>query len=657
MKRVVAVLEDSVASLALLVMVILPLLEIIWRRAFGQGIPASGPIVQHLTLWVGFLGAAIAARDGKLLALATGTFIPIGVWRRAADILAAAFGACSALILGWGGYQMVMIERAAGTNIGAGLQAWVAQLVLPLAFALIAMRLVWRVGHLSEMGPVSASPSRTSSSSATPRPFDELRVAPSPVEGREPQGRPEPGRGPKAVAERARALWLDRALASLGLVAGVLFLRVPSILETHSLWPGCVVVIAAAIAGTPLFAILGGGAALLFMHDGVTPATILIETYSLSVSPTLAAIPLFTLAGFLLAEGKASERLLRVFRAFFGWIPGGTAVVCAVLCSFFTVFTGGSGVTILALGGVLFPALIKDGYREKFALGLLTASGSLGLLLPPALPLILYAVVAQIPIEDIFIGGILPGILLTSMVAAWGVREGVVSGAGRYPFRASEALAATWQAKWELAMPALVLVAMFSGLATAVEASAITALYALVVQAFIHRDLSWRDLLRAFSECVTVIGGVLIILGVAVGLTNYLVGAQVPATLLEWARGNITSKWMFLLVLNVFLLAVGWLMEIFAAIVVVVPLIVPLGAAFGIHPVHLGIIFIANLELGFLTPLVGLNIFLAAYRFKCPVLDVCVAALPMMAILGIGVLVITYVPWLTTGILALLGRG
>ena len=260
------------------------------------------------------------------------------------------------------------------------------------------------------------------------------------------------------------------------------------------------------------------------------------------------------------------------------------------------------------------------------------------------------------PIEDIFIGGILPGILLTSMVAAWGVREGIVSGAGRYPFQASEAWRATWAAKWELAMPALVLVAMFSGLATAVEASALTAMYALVVQTVIHRDLTGRALLRAFSECVTVIGGVLIILGVAVGLTNYLVGAQVPAKLLDWAKGNITSRLMFLLVLNVFLLVVGWLMEIFAAIVVVVPLIVPLGAAFGIHPVHLGIIFIANLELGFLTPLVGLNIFLASYRFKRPVLEVCVAALPMMGILGLGVLVITYVPWLTTGLLTLLGR-
>jgi C4-dicarboxylate transporter, DctM subunit len=607
--------EDSLATLALAAMVVLPLSEIVSRRAFGRGIPGAGPIVQHLTLWVGFLGAAIAARDGQLLALATATFIPPGIGRRAAGILAPAFGACAAVVLAWGGWQLAMIERASATTIGAEIPTWVTQLVLPVAFAMIAGRLVWRAGV--------------------------------------------PSRAPTEPIERSsrRAALIDRALASLGIVAGLTFIRAPSLLEGQFLWPGLVVIVAAAIAGTPLFAILGGTAAFLFMRDGVTPATILIETYSLSVSPTLPAIPLFTLAGFLLAEGRASERLLRVFRAFFGWIPGGTAVVCAVLCSFFTVFTGGSGVTILALGGVLFPALVRDGYREKFALGLLTASGSLGLLLPPALPLILYAVVAQIPIEDIFIGGILPGILLTSMVAAWGVREGIVSGAGRYQFRASEALESLWMAKWELAMPGLVLVAMFSGLATAVEASALTALYALMVQILVHRDLALgRDLVRAFSECVMVIGGVLIILGVAVGLTNYLVGAQVPAQLLDWARTNITSKFTFLLVLNLFLLAVGWLMEIWAAIVVVVPLIVPLGAAFGIHPVHLGIIFIANLELGFLTPLVGLNIFLASYRFKRPVLEVCAAALPMMAILGIGVLVITYVPWLTTGLLALLGR-
>jgi tripartite ATP-independent transporter DctM subunit len=593
-----ALLEDGVAAAALAAMVALPLVEIAVRRLFGVGVPGSGPFVQHLTLWVGFLGAAIAAREGKLLALATGAAVPKQA-RRAAAVFSAAVAACMSTILAYGAVQLVIAERETGTIIAANVPAWVGQLALPIGFALIAVRLAWR-------------------------------------------------------ADRS---WWGRAIAGAGILAGVVLVRFPAILEHRPAWPGLVAVMAAAFVGGPIFAILGGAAVLLFMSDGVTPATVLIETYSLSVSPTLPAIPLFTLAGFLLAEGHASARLLRVFRAWFGWIPGGTAVVCAVLCTFFTAFTGGSGVTILAVGGVLFPALLKEGYRDQFSLGLLTVSGSLGLLLPPSLPLILYAVVAQIPIEDLFIGGLLPGILLTSMIAAWGVREGLSSGAARQRFRAEEAGAALWAAKWELAMPAVVIVSMFSGIATAVEAAALTACYALFIQTVVHRDLkTMRDLLRVFVECAVVIGGVLVILGVAVGLTNYLVGIQLPATLVEWVRAHIESRLAFLLVLNVFLLIVGWFMEIFAAIVVVVPLIVPLGAAFGINPIHLGIIFVSNLELGFLTPLVGLNIFLASYRFKRPVLEVCRATLPFMAILGLGVLVITYVPWLTTGLLALLGR-
>jgi tripartite ATP-independent transporter DctM subunit len=596
--RALVLVEDAIAATALAVMVFLPLLEIVLRRAIGVGVPGAGPIVQHLVLWVGFLGAAIAAREGRLLSLATGTFIPDGAPRRIAAIATAAFGSFTSVVLAFGAAELIRSERETGSSLGAGIPTWVAQLVLPIGFALIAARLVRRAGG-----------------------------------------------------------WRDRLLAATGIAAAVWVARMPSVMEGFPTWAAVLIVVAAAALGAPIFAILGGAAALLFMSDGITPAAILIETYSLSVSPTLPAIPLFTLAGFILAEGHASERLLRVFRALFGWIPGGSAVVCAVLCSFFTAFTGGSGVTILALGGVLLPALIKDGYRERFALGLLTASGSLGLLLPPSLPLILYGVVAQIPIEDLFIGGIIPGILLTAMMAAYGMREGIVSGAGRQRFDAREAAAAMWAAKWELALPFLVRVAMFSGLATAVEAAALTACYTLFTQSVVHRDLSIRrDLLRVFSDCVSLIGGVLVILGVAVGLTSWLVGAQIPMRLVELTRGHIQSRFVFLLALNLFLLLVGCLMEIFPAIVVVVPLIVPLGAAFDIHPVHLGIIFIANLELGYLTPLVGLNILLASYRFKRPVLEVARAALPMGGILAIGVLLITYLPWLTLGLLRLLGR-
>jgi C4-dicarboxylate transporter DctM subunit len=597
--RALRLVEDLVAAAALAGMVLLPLLEIAVRRVLGVGIPASGPIVQHLVLWVAFLGAAIAARDDKLLALATGTFIPEGRFRRAASIFSGAVASCVAGLLAWGAVQLVLTERETGSTIGAHIPVWTTQLVLPVGFVLVALRLVRRASTTSA----------------------------------------------------------GRLLASLGLLAALAFVRWPALLEGQPAWPWLAIVMLAGALGAPIFSILGGAAVILFMIDGVTPAVVLVETYALSVSPTLPAIPLFTLAGFLLAEGQAPVRLLRVFRAWFGWIPGGTAVVCALLCTFFTVFTGGSGVTILALGGLLFPALVNDGYRERFSIGLLTASGSLGLLLPPALPLILYGIVAQLPIEDLFIAGLLPGVLLTSLVSAWGVREGIVTGAGRVPFRVGEGLAALRGAAWELAMPVIVLAALFSGLATTVEAAALAALYALVVQSLIHADLSIRrDLLRVFAECIAVVGGVLMILGVAVGLTNYLVSAQVPMRLLEWTRGHLDSRFTFLLGLNLFLLVVGCLMDIFSAIVVVVPLIVPLGIAFGVHPAHLGIIFIANLELGYLTPPVGLNLFLASYRFKRPLLEVARATLPMLAILGIGVLLITYVPWLTLGILQWIGK-
>ena len=446
-------------------------------------------------------------------------------------------------------------------------------------------------------------------------------------------------------------------MAVAGLVAGALLAGSGDWLQGASVWPGLVVVLAAALLGAPIFVLLGGMAALLFLSEGIPPVAILVETYQLAVKPTLPSIPLFTLAGFLLAEGHASRRLLRVFRGLFGWMPGGTALVCALLCAFFTVFTGGSGVTVLALGGLLLPALVADGYRERFSLGLLTASGSLGLLLPPALPLILYGIVAQSPIEDLFIGGIVPGLLLIALIGGWGVREGVRSNVPRVRFDLREAAAAVWEGKWETLLPVVVLVAIFGGYATIVEASALAALYAFVVQTFVHRDIKIaEDFRRVFVDCVVTIGGVLVILGVAVGLTSYMVDADVPGRLLEWTEAYVTSPRVFLLGLNIFLLIVGCLMDIFSATFVVVPLIVPLGQAFGIHPVHLGIIFIANLELGYLTPPVGLNLFLSSYRFKRPLTEVVAATFPFLVILAIGVLLITYVPWLTTGLLGILGR-
>jgi C4-dicarboxylate transporter DctM subunit len=580
-------------------MMILPLAEAASRTLFSRGIPGSGTFVQHLTLWVAFLGAALAAREGKLLALATGELIPEGVAGSVLRVLAAAVGAGSSTLLARASMDLVIIEREAGTTLPLGVGVWVVELALPVAFALIAVRLV-------------------------------LRSA---------QG------------------WRGRTVAAVGVLVALLLGQFPGWLDGFPAWPWLLLIVVATVAGSPIFAALGGAAVILFMSEGVPAAAVPVETYRLTVSPTLPAIPLFTLAGFLLAQGEASARLMRVFRALFGWIPGGTAVVTAILCAFFTVFTGGSGVTILALGALLFQALTADGYRERFSLGLLTASGSLGLLFPPALPLILYGIVAQISIQDLFIGGLVPGVLLVALVAAWGVREGVAGEIRRRRFDGHEAVKSLWTAKWELALPLLVLGAIFGGFATLVEASAMTALYALATQTFVHRDIRpGAELFRVFTECVLLVGGVLIILGVAMGLTSYIVDAQIPAQIVDWAQSSISSPLVFLLCLNLFLILVGCLMDIFSAIVVVVPLIVPLGIAFGIHPVHLGIIFVANLELGYLTPPVGLNLFLAAYRFERPLLEIWRAALPMLLILGAGVLLITYVPWLTLGLLDLLGR-
>jgi C4-dicarboxylate transporter, DctM subunit len=593
--------ENLVATLALAGIMLLPLAEIAMRQLLQRGIPGAGPFTLNLTLWVGLLGAAIGAREGRLLTLATGEFLPKGTIN-VAHVVSGFAGAAIAMMFAVGGLALVQSEREAGTIVAVDVPVWVSTLAFPIAFTLIALRLAWK---------------------ATPH-------------------------------------WWGRIITLTGVPLGYLAARNFEWFEGAALLPWIIGILIAGVLGTPIFALLGGIAMVAFFIDGTRPIVPLIKAYEELTSPAanLAAIPLFTLTGFFLAEGNSPTRLLRALRAMFGWAPGGTAVAAATLCAFFTLFTGGSGVTILALGGLLLPALIKEGYRERFAIGLLTASGSLGLLFPLSVPLILYAIVAQnVAIEDLFIGGFVPGMLMLGLLAALGVREAVTTNATRHPFTVKELGAALWDAKWEIALPIVVLWALFSGYATTSESAAVAALYALIVQRFVHRDVpTFKDVIRVAGECVALIGGVLVILSIAVGLTNYLVNAQVPTLLIEWTQAHIQSKWAFLLALNGFLLLVGTVMDIFSAIVVVVPLLLPLADAYGINYVHLGVIFIANLELGYLHPPLGLNLLLASYRFKKPVLEVTWATLPMLGILLIGVLLITYVPWLTLGILQMLGR-
>jgi tripartite ATP-independent transporter DctM subunit len=437
-----------------------------------------------------------------------------------------------------------------------------------------------------------------------------------------------------------------RLLAAVGLCVPCIFGLAPTPHSAAILTAGIVVVLEAALLGLPIFATLGGVALLLFWNEGVPVAAVPVETYRLVASPVLPSIPLFTFAGYLLVQGGANHRLLRVYQSLLGWMPGGLAITTAVVCAVFT--WAGSGVTILAMGGLLFPMLVKARYQENFSMGLINASGSLGLLFPPSLPVILYGIYAHTPIDQLFIGGFLPGVLMVGLVSAYGVYHATRNRVEHTNFSRAEAAKAVWDAKWELAIPAIVLVGLFGGFGTLVEAGAITVVYVFFVECLVYKGFSARrDYAGVAMECATVIGGVLLIVGVAVGFTNYLVDAQLPALLIAWTHAHIHSKYAFLLLLNLLLLVKGSFMDVFSAIIVMVPLIAPIATAFGIEPVQLGIIFLANLELGYLTPPVGMNLCLSAYRFKKPMSSVYRATLPFYVILLVGVLLITYVPWIT----------
>ncbi|MBW1704548.1 MAG: TRAP transporter large permease subunit [Deltaproteobacteria bacterium] len=409
-----------------------------------------------------------------------------------------------------------------------------------------------------------------------------------------------------------------------------------------------VLLIVLIILGMPLFAgILGAGMLGLYV-SGVDFAAIPIEIFRLANAPVLLAIPLFTFAGYLMAEGKTSTRLVRFSRSLFGWMPGGLGVVALVSCAFFTAITGATGITIIALGGLLFPALISEKYEENFSLGLMTTSGSLGLHFPPSLPIILYGFVSGTSIEKLFMAGVLPGILMVGVPCLFSVYMGRKWKLERPPFSRREFLSALKEAAWELPIPLLIIFGIYSGFSTATEAAALTVAYVLFVKIFIFNELSLaRDIPRVMKESMKMVGGIMIILGAALGFTNYLVDAFIPMKILNFMEGMVHTKIAFLLILNVFLILVGCMMDIFSAILVVVPLIVPLASRFGIDPVHLGIVFLANLGIGYNTPPVGLNLFIASSRFDRPIVQLYKATLPFLLLLLLTLLLITYWPALS----------
>ena len=576
---VLARLEAVVCNAVLLAMVALPLADLMVRGVFRVGIPGAVDLTQHLSLWVGFCGAIVAARHGRHLCLASGTRFGARWFTNTAT-------ACVALGLAVGSWQFLAAEFASPLRIGGWLPVPIAAGVLPIAFVAIAAHVIARTGE-----------------------------------------------------RRAQAIALVAALALLVAFHSVHSIAGPAVAVLVA------ILVIGGLLGLPIFAMLGGTALVLFVADDTPIAAIPVETYRLVVSPSIPAIPLFTLTGFVLASGRAPERLVRLFRALFGAMPGGVVIAATLVCAFFSAFTGASGVTILALGGLLLPALHAAGASERFSVGLITSTGSIGLLFPPSLAVILFGVVAQVPINDLFRAGTLPGLAMVVAICAYGVLHVRRSGATTIPFDAAEAKRALWDSRYELALPIVVVVALFSGVATLIEAAAISAFYAIVVGVFVRRDIGLRDgLPRVFLRCATLLGGVFAIIGVAMGLTNYLVDAMVPMQLVAWVGDHVHSKMTFLLMLNALLLLVGCLMDVFSAIFVVLPLIIPASQLFHVDPLHLAMIFLLNLEIGYLTPPVGMNLFLASYRLEKPMLEICRGVWPFVLVLGAVLLIVTFCP-------------
>ncbi len=400
-----------------------------------------------------------------------------------------------------------------------------------------------------------------------------------------------------------------------------------------------------ALLGLPLFVALAGGSLLASFNAGLDPALLAVELNRLASSPYLAAIPLFTFAGVMLAAGGAPQRMIQLFNASVGWLPGGMAGVCIASCAFFTAFSGASGVTILALGGLMFPMLLHAGYKERFTLGLLTTSGSLGLMFAPSLAILLYGIVAGVSIDQMFLAGIGPGVLLMVMLALYAMYSGRKADVPRHHFSLATLGHSIREGIWDLLLPVGILIGIFGGYVTISEASACTAVYVLILEGVIHREVHLtKHLPEILRDTAVLVGSILIILSVAMGLTNLLIDEQVPMKILGWMGSHVDSQLKFLLLLNAFLLIVGCMMDIFSAIVVVVPLILPIAESYGIHPIHLGIIFLANLEIGYSTPPVGINLFIASQRFGRPILSLFRAAVPFLVLMVFWLIMVTYIP-------------
>lgn len=592
--------DAGLAGAALALMLLLPLAEIVLRPLFGKGIENAPQLVQHLGLVLAMAGALVAERGGHLTSLGAGL---AGAHDRRVRLAATQFAqASSALLCGMlaqASWTFVASEMASGQMLAYGIPGWLVQAAMPAGFALLGVKIAARL--------TSATAGR-------------LAAAVLPLFG-----------------------WLFAAHFDGA---------------TLPLWPFALWLLAVLLCGAPVFAVLGGLALALFWQEGQPLASVPLSHYQITVNPSLPALPLFTLAGLVFARTGAAARLGALFTALFGGGATGTAVAGALLCSGFTALTGGSGVTILALGGLLLPLLTQAGFPERRGIGLVTSASALGVLLAPSVPLIMYAIIARVPINTMFLAGLLPALVMVGfLLTVGGFLKGInATVGGKKEANLKSAAAAAWAAKWEIMAPVVAIGSLVSGLATPTESAALTAAYAVLTQTVAHRELDGRGIARALVECAQVIGGIMLILGMALGLTNFLIDAGIPDAAIDWVQSVLPNKFAFLIALNVFLLVAGALMEIYAAIVVLVPLLLPVALAYGVDPVHFGVIFLANIEMGFLCPPAGMNIYFASAMFAKPIRYVAAAVVPAVLAMFLGALTISALPFLATWLPSVAGR-
>ncbi|MDR3139156.1 MAG: TRAP transporter large permease subunit [Treponema sp.] len=610
LKRIIPGIEQGICYASLVGLAALPVTEAIARLIFKTGIPSSFTFMVHLLLVAGLFSGMLTTKAGDHLSISAARYFSKEGVKERLLIGGNLLSAFVVTIIAWCGVSFIKIGLT-GRLIGF-IPDRAFALVIPLAYGVMALRFA-----------------RSAPLKGRARLFAPLVILLGTV---------------CSFPVIAKIIW---EFDIPGGVYGVIDIFYD--LAYYLKIPGVIFLLLAALGGTPLFIVMGGLALILIQASGGEIDVTANQVYTALTQDSIIAIPLFTVAGFFLSESKAGERLVLTFRTLFSWLPGGMIIVTVIICAFFTSFTGASGVTILALGGILYTILAEHvKYSEKFSIGLLTSVGSIGLLFPPSLPIILVGATTMTNIIHLFLGGIFPGLILVTAVIVFGIIISVKTKIPVEPFKLFKVLSSLKKSALEILLPLFLIGGYFSGIFSLVEIGAVAVVYIFIVEVFIHRDIKFREIPRIFRKAVPIIGGVLSILALSQALSYYIVDTQAPVILARWLLSAIQSKVVFLLLLNLCLLVVGCLMDIFSAILIILPLVAPLGTAYGINPVHLGIIFITNLEVGFLTPPVGLNLFLASYRFKKPFVEICRYVLPFMLIQFGVVLLVTYVPALST---------